>query len=289
MIKLGDIEIHLINDAIAMVDGGGAFGLVPRKLWQRYITPDEDNLVPMYQVNLLVRTPEKVIVVDTGLGTKLGERQKRFWGIQYHSGLPAALDALGLTVDDVDLVIDTHLHSDHCGGNTRFAEDGETVIPTFPRAKYVVQRREYEDASHPNERTRATYLPENFEPLRKSGQLELLNGDTEFAPGIVGRVTPGHTPGHMSVFFEHGGQHVAFLCDLATYAVHFERLGWMTAYDVEPLRTLETKRRWQQWAIDNRALLIFPHDSQRPAGYLRDGDGKNPTLEPVPVTFANKF
>ncbi len=136
----------------------------------------------------------------------------------------AGLARLGLTPDDIDLVIDTHLHGDHCGGNTTYAEDG-SVIPVFPNAEYVVQRREYEDASQPNERTRATYLAENFEPLVESGQMRLLDGDTALALGVRGVVTPGHTPGHMSILLESKGQHAAFVCDLASYALHFERFG----------------------------------------------------------------
>jgi glyoxylase-like metal-dependent hydrolase (beta-lactamase superfamily II) len=174
---------------------------------------------------------------------------------------------MGLTAADIDLVIDTHLHADHCSGNTFFSPEME-ILPTFPNAKYVVQRREYEDAMHPNERTRATYYPMNYETLVASGQMELLNGDTDILPGIRGVVTPGHTPGHMSVLFESGGEAALFLCDLASFMVNFERLGWMTAYDVEPLVTLETKRYWQQWALETHALLISAHDTLIPAGRL---------------------
>ncbi|MBE2272390.1 MAG: MBL fold metallo-hydrolase, partial [Anaerolinea sp.] len=128
------------------------------------------------------------------------------------------------------------------------------------------------DAMQPNERTRATYILANYEPLVASGQMRLLDGDVEIAPGIWGIVSPGHTPAHMSVRIERGGQHAAFVCDLASYAIHFERLGWMTAYDVEPLRTLESKRVWQQWALETDALLIFPHDSVRPMGRLTEDE-----------------
>jgi glyoxylase-like metal-dependent hydrolase (beta-lactamase superfamily II) len=149
-----------------------------------------------------------------------------------------------------------------------------------------VQRREYEDAMRPNERTRASYIPANYQPLVESGQMRLLDGDTELAPGVFGVVTPGHTPGHMSVRLESQGEHALFVSDMASYSVHFERLGWMTSYDVEPLITLETKRRWQQWAIQTDALLIFPHDPLRPAARLRPVEGGRPALEAVPVTFA---
>lgn len=285
MIKVGEFEIHIINDATSYVDGGGAFGLVPRKLWQHYFQPDADNLIPMNQNCLLVRAYGKNIVVDTGLGEKLDEKGQRFWNLKRTGGLRRGLAHVGIQPEEVHLVIDTHLHSDHCGGNTiwKDAAAGE-VAPMFPNAEYVVQQREYEDAMHPNERTRATYLAYNYHPLVQSGQLRLLEGDTEILPGITIIVTPGHTPGHTSVRFESQGRHAAFLCDLATYAVHFERLAWMTAYDVEPLRTLETKRLWQRWALLTNAILIFPHDGQRAVGRLTEKEDKK--LEVVPLDVA---
>lgn len=287
MFKIGDIELHLINDCITMVDGGGAFGLVPRKLWQRYFTPDGDNRIPMTQTCLLVKADGKTIVIDTGLGTKLTDKARKIFNIQGEGGLSRGISKLGLSANDIDLVINTHLHSDHCGGNTYYDENG-LIQPTFPNAEYVVQQREYDDAMQPNERTAATYFPINYEPLVKSGQMRLLEGDTELAKGIWGIITRGHTPAHMSIRFESQDAYGAFLCDLASYAVHFERLGWMTAYDVEPLKTLETKRIWQHWALEHDATLIFPHDGKRPIGRLKQTDDKNPLLEPLAEAFVNQ-
>ncbi|MBL8165447.1 MAG: MBL fold metallo-hydrolase [Anaerolineae bacterium] len=276
MIQLGEMQVHLINDHHIMVDPGGAFGLVPRALWSPILPPDENHLVPMVATCLLVQHNGRNIVIDTGYGNKLPEKQKAFMQMRRPDGdLLAGLARLGLTPEDIHHVIPTHLHYDHAGGLTRFAEDGETVVATFPNAEYVVQRREYEDAMRPNERTRATYLPFNYEPLVKSGQMHLLDGDTEIVSSVRGVVTRGHTPGHMSVILESGGQHLMFVCDMASYAIHFERLGWMTGYDVEPLETLESKRRWQKWALETNAILVFPHDSQRPIGrYVLGADGK---------------
>jgi len=275
MIQLGDFKLHLICDSRAMMDAGGVFGLVPRILWREvFMPPTDDNLLPMTYHNLLVQAHGKNIIIDTGYGDKLTEKQRANFHLETHNGgLIGGLAQLGLTPSDIDLVIDTHLHGDHSGGNTTYAADG-SVIAAFPNAEYVVQRREYEDASRPNERTRATYIAANFQPLVDSGQMRLLDGDTEFLPGVRVVVTPGHTPGHMAVTLESGGQHAAFVCDMASYAVHFERLGWMTAYDVEPLITLETKRRWQVWALETNALLIFPHDPLRPMGRLVEDGGK---------------
>ena len=286
MLQIGDITIHLINDATTLVDPGGAFGLVPRLLWSRYIQPDDEHLIPMSTTCLYVESGDQKIVIDTGHGTKLDDSAMKRWRIQRPEGhLLDALARLNVTPEDITLVIDTHLHADHCSGNTMFGDDGESLIPTFPNAEYVVQRREYEDAMHPNERTRATYFPMNYEPLYKRGQMRLLDGDTDLAPGIRGIVTPGHTPAHMSIRFESNGQHAAFLCDLASYAVHFERLGWMTAYDVEPLRTLETKRKWQQWALENDAIMMFPHDTQRPAGRLSHDERGRTVIQTIDEAY----
>lgn len=288
VLQIGDIRIHLINDCNVMVDPGGAFGLVPRALWSRVMTPSEDHLVPMSQNCLLVQTAGLNIVVDTGHGTKLDEKARRQWQMRGMGGLLRGLAALGLRPQDIHMVIDTHLHGDHAGGNTRFVEGSVTEVEAvFPNAEYVVQRGEYEDAMRPNERTRATYLPYNYEPLVRSGQMRLLEGDSELAPGVRGIITPGHTPYHMSVRFESGGQYAAFVCDLASYAVHFERLGWMTAYDVEPLRTLETKRAWQQWALETNAILIFPHDPFCPVGRLKMSAEGKPYIEKIDEPFVS--
>ncbi|HLU12289.1 MAG TPA: MBL fold metallo-hydrolase [Oceanobacillus sp.] len=285
MISIGDIHIHLIHESLTLMDAGGPFGLVPRALWKHMMPPDDDNLVPMVQNNLLVQVGGRNIMVDTGLGTKLPEKLQQVFRMSRPKGSAHdALARLGLTAEDIDLVIDTHLHNDHCGGNTYYAPDG-SVKPCFPNAEYVVQRREYEDAMRPNERTRATYIFDNYKPLVESGQMRLLDGDCELAPGIWGVVTPGHTPGHMSVRFESNGEHGMFVCDMASFAIHFERLGWMTAYDVEPLVTLETKRKWQQWALETNALLFFPHDPQRPVGRFTPAEDGKPTVVPVEVEY----
>lgn len=286
MFSIGDIEIHLINTGVVWVDSGGPWGLVPRALWSRILAPDEQHRVPMVLTSLLVRAGGKTIVVDTGLGERLSAKERAIWGLEHPRGtLVEGLARCGVAPGDVDLVINTHLHGDHCAGNTMFADDGTTVIATFPNAEYVVQRGEYEDARQPNERTRATYIADNFEPLRASGQLTLLDGDTAIVPGVTGVVTPGHTDFHQSILFESGGERALFVSDLASYAAHFERLGWMTAYDIKPLVTLETKRQWQQWALETGGLLIFQHDTQVLAGhYVQDVNGRG-RVAPVSTAF----
>lgn len=288
MITIGEVEIHLISDGVVWVDRGGPFGLVPLALWRDYLPPDDQQRVPMILTCLLVRAAGRTIVVDTGLGDKLTPKEATIWGLERPTGtLLDGLARLGVPPDAVDIVIDTHLHGDHCSGNTTFAGSGQDAVrATFPNARYVVQRREYEDAMRPNERTRATYFPINYEPLVRAGQMTLLDGDTEIVPGVRVVVTPGHTPGHQSVLFESGGEQALFVADLASYAIHFERLGWMTAYDVEPLVTLETKRRWQQWAQETGGLLIFQHDTRIPAGRLVEDQNGRARIEPVAVELA---
>lgn len=284
MIELGEFQIELINDARAWMDTGGVFGLVPRALWQRYYQPDEQSRVPMDQHCLLVRGGGKTMIVDTGMGAKVPEAVAAFTNLTYpEGGLVEGLARRGVRPEEVDLVVNTHLHSDHCGGNTRF--DGDQIAPVFPHAEYWVQRLEYADASFPNERTRGTYFHFNYEPLYRSGQMRLLDGETEVVPGMRCVVTPGHTRAHQSVVFESGGQAAMYVCDMASFAIHFARLSWMTAYDVEPLVTLETKRTWQKWALAHNALLIFIHDPKIPVGRLV---GQGDKLEVVPAEVDEK-
>jgi len=272
-VVIGDLELHLVSDGLVHVDAGGPFGLVPRGLYRSLLPPADDNTVPMALTCLLVRSRGRTILIDTGLGEKLGEEERARWKLERPAGgLVERLRALGVDPSDVDIVIDTHLHSDHCGGNTRRGEGA--VEPVFPRAEYLVQRMEWADASNPDARTRGTYLPENFQPLVRQGRMRLLHGDSQITDQVRCVMTPGHTRGHQSVLLESGEWCGLYLADLASYAVHFERTSWMTAYDVEPLETLRTKQRWQAWAAARGAWLFFEHDPNLPVGRLeRDERG----------------
>ena len=282
MFKIGDMEVHILNSGNVMVDSGGPFGLVPRMLWSKHQPVYHDNYLAMCLNCMVIKTGDKNVLVDVGYGDKLDAKMKRITQLSHPNGtLNEGLARIGLTPADIDLVIDTHLHGDHCAGNTIFGEDGATIIAAYPNAEYVVQQREYDDAMQPNERTAATYFPINYQPLVESGQMRLLEGDTDLLAGVRGVMMPGHTPGHMGVHVYNGDQHLLFVCDLASYGIHFERLGWMTAYDVEPLVTLETKRIWQKFATENNAIVVFPHDTTMLAGRLEAG-GK-PKLVAVSV------
>ncbi|GAB4447640.1 MAG: MBL fold metallo-hydrolase [Anaerolineae bacterium] len=279
MYRIGSIEIVPVVDTRVWVDPGGAFGVTPRVLWARVMPPDARGLVPMDLTCLLVRAGGKTILVETGLGDKLDDKALSFWGIDAPGDLTGRLAALGVATADVDIVVNTHLHADHCGGNTR-VQDGE-ARPTFPNAEYWVQRLEYADARFPNERTRNTYFAPNFAPLEAAGQLRLLDGDTPVAPGVHCVVARGHTRAMQVIVFASEGEYGLFTADLASYAVNFERLAWVTAYDVEPLETIESKRRWQRWALAHDALVIFGHEPHRPAGRLRALENGRLSVEPV--------
>ena len=290
-IVIGDLEIHLISDGLIWVDPGGPFGLVPRALYRHIVEPDQRNLVPQSLTCLLVRSEGQNILIDTGLGNKLDEKGASNWGLERPTGgLADGLQSLGLSPEDIDLVIDTHLHSDHCGGNTTLVE-GE-LRPAYPNANYVVQRMEWADASHPDARTRGTYFAENFEPLIKAGRMRLLHGDEQITEHIRCVMTPGHTRGHQAVILQSGEWAGMFVSDMATYSVHMARAGWVTAFDVEPLENIRTKQRWQKWALERKAWLFFIHDPRLPVAQLIEESGRlaavaveeaQPLIDPLPI------
>jgi glyoxylase-like metal-dependent hydrolase (beta-lactamase superfamily II) len=255
------MEWHIIPTGRVWMDTGGAFGLTPQPLWIEHQPVDEKHRIPMDLDGLLVISEGKKIIIDNGLGHKLSEKAERNFGLEYPEGtLVENLEKHGLTPADIDIVINTHLHSDHCGANTML--DGETVIPTFPNAEYWIQRLEFADAFHPDARTRGTYFADNFVPLWKAGKIRFLHGDTEVTSEVRTVMTRGHTRGHQSIILDDGsGVPVFFTADLSTYAVHFAKPSWVTAYDVEPLETITTKAKWQKWVLETNATLFFQHDS----------------------------
>ena len=265
--RLGNVDLRVVSDGTYWEDGGGLFGLVPKALWEQVMQPDERNRLPFQQRSLVIETGKQRILVDTGYGDKLSQKERGFISLEGERRLLNDLEEAGIGAAGIDLVINTHLHGDHCGGNTRYDQDGE-VVPTFPRATYCVQRLELADAHFPNERTRATYQPENFEPLDRAGQLRVLWGDTQISDEVRVIVTPGHTRAHQCVIIESQGKTAAFLGDLASWPIHIERLAWVPAYDLEPMVSIETKRSVARWAVQNRVLLYFEHHPEVVAGCL---------------------
>lgn len=282
--QFGDITLHVVSDGAYWDDGGRLFGLVPKVLWERIARPDERNRLCSTMRCLLIKTSQQCILVGTGYGDKLSENQRDLLGLEGKRRLLGDLERLGIGPHDVDLVINTHLHGGHCGGNTLYAAGGE-LVPTFPRATYCVQRLELADASFPNERTRSMYLGENFRPLEQHDQLRVLSGDTRLTDHVRVIVTPGHTRSHQSVVVESGGRKALFLGDAAPWPIHIEHLSWMPAYDVEPLEAMETKRNLARWAVDNHVLLVFEHHPEIEAGYLHATERPDRfRLEPVTIS-----
>ena len=281
MPKLQNLEYHILNDGFAWVDGGSCFGMVPRAIWAKHFPPNDQNLIPFSLSCLLIHSEGKNILVDTGYGAKLNEKARKNAGLERPEGdLLAALARLDLKAEDIDIVINTHLHADHCGGNTMY--QGDALAPTFPNAQYLIQRLEWADAIAPNERTRATYLTENYRLLQETGQLTLIDGNTRITGEVRTAMARGHTRAHQVVILESEGETALFVADMTTLHYHFERLAWVAAYDVEPLESIETKRYWQQWAVEKNALIIFQHDVRMPFGKLRL-QGRNFKVEPISI------
>lgn len=280
--RIGNFTLTPVNDGAGRFDGGAMFGVVPKTLWARVMPPDELNRVPVHLDCLLVQTPQANILIDTGLGNKLSPQMIKTTGIERSIGLVDSLHQLGLGREDIDIVVNTHLHSDHAGGNTTL-EDGRVVVPTFPRAEYWIQRGEWEAALHPNERTSATYLAENLLPLLERRQVHLLDGDAEVVSGVRCVLTPGHTPWHQSVFIQSQGEEAIVVGDVAPYAVNLERLAWIAAFDLEPMRSLETKRWLAVHAAERQSLLFFEHDPRIKFGRLQR---QSQNFRVVPIAFA---
>lgn len=271
MIRLGQFQLDIISDGSFWLDGGAMFGVIPRTFWEKVSPPDERNRIHLKMNSLLIRSREHTILVDTGCGGKFDEKFARIYGIQHEERIESELERVGVRPSDIDIVINTHLHFDHCGGNT-VRRDGRDV-PAFPKARYVVRRGEYDDANAPNERNRASYLPENWRPLEQSGQLEWIDSDGPIVPGVSVVETPGHTRCHQSVRIDSDDGIAFFLADLVP-TIHHLKVPWVMGYDLYPVTTMETKKKILPRAQAERWLLMFQHEPDHPIGWLRDVDGK---------------
>ena len=274
---LGDIEVVYLNGGTFGLDGGAMFGVVPKVLWELKSPPDERNRIRMSANSLLIRAHGKNVLVETGNGTKMSTKQRFIYALQDGDPLADSLAQAGVEADEIDLVINTHLHFDHCGGNTHIVN--ERMRPAFRRARYVVQRGELEHAMNPTERDRASYFTENIEPISKQGLWDLVEGDKEILPGISVTLIPGHTAHMQAVTITGGGKTVAFLADLFPTQHHLS-LPWIMGYDLYPLQTLETKRLWIRHAVAGNWIIVFGHDPDVHAGTLHEHDGR---IELAPV------
>ena len=281
--QIGSFKCHSLDAGLQHLDGGAMFGVVPKPLWEKRVAPDARNRIPLAMRPLLVEHPDGLVLIDNGLGNKEDAKFHDIYGID-NAGAPGptkledALKELGYVPADVKWMIDTHLHFDHAGGNTTQrttdvqdapASEGPSAVDlTFPNATYVVQKGELAYARHTNERTRASYLPHNFEPVALAGKWNLIEGDVEILPGIRSLVMPGHVPYHQAILVQDGGETACFLADLCP-TVHHLPLPWIMGYDVEPLRTFESKRSLFQRAAGEGWWIVLEHDPTTVRGRVK--------------------
>ena len=264
---LGDFELTVVPDGTYISDGGAFFGVVPKTMWSKRVTVDEQNRMAVGLNSILVRTGKKNILIETGIGNKLSEKL-----IQIYTQPAKLLDnlrAAGVAPEDIDIVINTHLHFDHCGWNT--VRKGDKFVATFPKAKYYVQEKEWEHGRLQLERDAISYMSPNYDPLLESGQMVLLNGDLELLPGISVKVFPGHTANMQAVIVESGGKKACYISDLIPTSAHLD-VTWVMAFDLYPLETIQSRKRYYAQAIPEKWLTVFTHDDQTPWGYVERGE-----------------
>jgi glyoxylase-like metal-dependent hydrolase (beta-lactamase superfamily II) len=277
VLKIGDAKLTMLNGGNFRLDGGAMHGVVPKTLWSKLVSCDALNRCEYATRCLLIETGGKRVLVETGNGDKFSPKLKDIYGINHDRSVENALREVGVSPDDIDFVVMTHMHFDHSGGTTRYSTSGSGLAPVFRRAKHVVQKREWEDATHPHERNQASYLQENVAPLGEAGLLQLVNGEVEIVPGVRVIPTPGHTAGHQSVLigeWDPGAPKALFLGDVVPTAVHV-KLPWVMSYDLDPARTVETKRALFTRAVQEDWLLLWGHDKDNAGGRLgvnKDGN-----------------
>jgi glyoxylase-like metal-dependent hydrolase (beta-lactamase superfamily II) len=268
-ISLGDFELTAISDGNYLADGGAFFGVVPKVLWERKVKADDLNRIAVSCNSVLVRTGKQNILIETGAGNKLAEKLKKVY--QTEEKLLENLHAAGAAPEDIDIVINSHLHFDHCGWNTVYKNG--VAVATFPKAKYYAPEGEWKHGSLQLERDRISYISDNYDPLIRSGQMQLLNGDSEIVPGISVAVYPGHTRNMQAIFIRSGGKTACYISDLIPTTWHLD-VTWVMAYDLFPLETIENRKRYYSKAVPEKWFTIFTHDPQTPWACIVSKDGK---------------
>lgn len=270
--RCGDAELTVITDRTYLLDGGVFFGVVPKTLWNRQVAVDERNLMRCGLNSLLVRLDGKLIVVETGCGNKLDAKQMANWGVDPRRDFLDRMRRAGFDPAEVDVVVNTHLHYDHCGWNTLRRPDG-TIEPAFPHATYYVQRAEWEHAREQHERDRVSYLSENYDPLVASGQMLLLDGERELLPGVAVEPLPGHTRGLQGVVIRSRGETACYVSDLLPTHWHLKPT-WVTGFDLFPLETIANKHRILERAAREHWRMVFTHDPEHAWGRVQAETGK---------------
>jgi glyoxylase-like metal-dependent hydrolase (beta-lactamase superfamily II) len=266
-LEIGDIEVVRLLDGTFRVDGGAMFGVVPRTLWAHRAVPDAENRITLALNCFLIRTPGTTLLVDTGVGPDVDRRHADFYSIERRPGLFGRLAGMGIEPSEIGIVFNSHLHFDHCGGNTVRTDDGRWA-PAFPKARYVVQRGEWEQALHPVERDKPSYIPARLKPLAGPGILSLADGDVPVAPGVEAVLIPGHTAFHQGLKVSSGGKTFFYLGDAVPTAAHID-LPYIMSYDLYPVDTFNNKKAILSRAADEGWILAFSHDLSHPFGTLR--------------------
>jgi glyoxylase-like metal-dependent hydrolase (beta-lactamase superfamily II) len=270
--RTGHVEWALVSDGTFRLDGGAMFGVVPKPLWAAKSPPDERNRIRLGLHPLLIRAGGRTILVDCGIGRKESGRFPEIYGVGDETDLVRSLAELGVAASDVDTVVYTHLHFDHAGGGTRRDADGR-IVPAFPRARHLVQRDELDDAERPTDRSRASYLPDNWRPVRDAGLLDVVEGETELAPGVRTFLMKGHVRCLTGVVIEAAGEKVVYPSDNVPTSAHVP-VPWVMAYDLYPLDTVAFKEQFLPQAIDEEWTVVFGHDPEVGAVKIRRDGGK---------------
>jgi glyoxylase-like metal-dependent hydrolase (beta-lactamase superfamily II) len=273
---IGDFELTVVSDGTYFLDGGAFFGVVPKTMWSRKAAPDEQNRLDAGLNSLLIRTGSKNILVETGIGNKLPDKLVQVY--KQPARLLENLHAAGMAPEDIDIVINTHLHFDHCGWNT--VRSGDRFVATFPKAKYYAQRGEWEHGRLQLERDAISYMSPNYDPLVESGQMELIEGDHEIVPGVSVKIFPGHTANMQAVIVSGAGKTACYISDLIPTSWHLEPT-WVMAFDLFPLDTIQSKKNYYARALAERWLTIFTHDDETPWGYVARGDKGRLAVQPL--------
>ncbi len=266
-LALGDFELAVFSDGTYYLDGGAFFGVVPKVMWSRKVKADEQNRVVVGLNSLLVRTGKHNVLIETGIGNELSEKMAKIYG--QPAKLLENLSAGGIAPDDIDVVINTHLHFDHCGWNT-IRKNGQ-VVATFPKAQYYVQEGEWQHGRRQHERDAISYISENYDPLIDSGQMHLLHGDQEIVPGVSVKIFPGHTANMEAVIIKSGGKTACYISDLIPTTAHLD-LTWVMGFDLFPLETIESRKRYYAQAMPEQWLTVFTHDPNMPWAHLERND-----------------
>jgi glyoxylase-like metal-dependent hydrolase (beta-lactamase superfamily II) len=276
--SLGSFDLTVLSDGSYYLDGGAMFGVVPKTMWEKRAPADEQNRILLGLNTVVVRTGKHTVVIETGIGNKLSDKMRDIFGARQM--LPQAFDQAGIRREDVDIVINSHLHFDHCGWNTTRMPDG-SIVPTFPNARYFAHRGEVEHGHLQHERDAVSYISDNYDPLIGNHQMTLLDiapGQVQqIVPGISVELYPGHTSQLMAVNIDSAGERACYISDLIPTSAHLD-VTWSMGYDLDPIRCIDERKRFYTRAIPERWLVLFTHDHHTPMGYVTVNDKNKPVL-----------